>query len=116
MLSPIWAVRYVLDGRPIDELKERTLGVEVFHKPPSYDTAQDNIVRVTANEVRKRLAQYYGNDHRSEGLTIQLQSGSYAASFLWKEDSPTAVRAITSIAPETPTPSRSEERRVGEEC
>ena len=52
-----YSVRYVLDGRPIDELKERTLGIEVFHKAGDYDTAQDNIVRVTANEVRKRLAQ-----------------------------------------------------------
>jgi hypothetical protein len=89
-----YSVRYVLDGRPIDELKERTLGIEVFHKAGDYDTAQDNIVRVTANEVRKRLAQYYGDDHRDRKLAIQLPSGSYAASLHWTvEDTPEQVPA-----------------------
>ena len=91
-----YSVRYVLDGRPIDELKERTLGVEVFHKAGDYDTAQDNIVRVTANEVRKRLAQYYGDDHRNRKLAIQLPSGSYAASLHWTEEgSPAQVPAAS---------------------
>ena len=42
-----------------DNLKERTLGVEVFHRSPDYDTNLDPVVRLCAAEVRKRLAQYY---------------------------------------------------------
>ena len=38
-----------------DDLKERTLGVEVFHRPPDYDTNADPVVRLCAAEVRKRL-------------------------------------------------------------
>jgi hypothetical protein len=98
-----YSVHFVLDGRPIHELKERTLGVEVFHKAGDYDTAQDNIVRVTANEVRKRLAQYYGNAHHSENLTIQLPSGSYAADLRWsEEDSPPPAPGVSATEPGTP--------------
>lgn len=85
-----YSVNYVLDERPLNELKERTIGIEVFRKPNNYDTAQDNTVRVTANEVRKRLAQYYGeNDHKTSPV-IQLPSGSYAVSLLWRVEEDTA--------------------------
>ena len=95
-----YSVRYVLDGRPIEELKERTLGIEVFHKAGDYDTAQENIVRVTANEVRKRLAQYYGDDHCNRKLVIQIPSGSYAANLQWSgEDSPALVAAALASKP-----------------
>src|SRR3954469_11704031 len=40
-------------------LKERTLGIEVFGRAPDYDTSQDPIVRASAAEIRKKLAQYY---------------------------------------------------------
>ena len=45
-------------GRP-ELLKERTLGIEIFGRDADYDTASDPIVRVTATEIRKRIAQYY---------------------------------------------------------
>src|ERR1700761_7069889 len=42
-----------------DVLKERTIGIEIFGRLADYDTASDPIVRVTAAEIRKRIAQYY---------------------------------------------------------
>src|SRR5689334_19347855 len=47
------------------ELKERTLGVEVFGRQPDYDTNADPVVRATAGEIRKRIAQYY-HEHGHE--------------------------------------------------
>ena len=41
------------------ELKERSIGIEVFGRSPSYDANADPVVRITAGEVRKRLMQYY---------------------------------------------------------
>jgi hypothetical protein len=41
------------------ELKERTIGVEAFGREPDYDVDLDPIVRTTAVEVQKQLAQYY---------------------------------------------------------
>jgi hypothetical protein len=73
-------LRYVVegtcDGRS-DFLKERTLGVAVFEREPDYDTNQDPVVRNTAGQVRKRLAQYYCEPGRDRELRIDLPPGSY---------------------------------------
>ena len=65
-----------------DNLKERTLGVEVFHRPPDYDTNLDPVVRLCAAEVRKRLAQYYQSPVHAGELRIELNPGSYIPVFL----------------------------------
>jgi hypothetical protein len=57
-------VEETLEGAS-DQIKERTMGVEVFGRHPSYDTNVDYIVRTAAIELRKRLAIYYGDErHR----------------------------------------------------
>ena len=70
-----------------DQLKERTLGIEVFHRPPDYDTNADTVVRYTAGEVRKRLAVYY-HEHAESPLQIALPAGSYVPEFLLFEPEP----------------------------
>ena len=61
-----YVVERTLDGHP-GELKERTLGIEVFGREPDYDTNLDPVVRTTAAEIRKRLAQYYQEpNHETE--------------------------------------------------
>ncbi|SNS99488.1 hypothetical protein SAMN05421770_103385 [Granulicella rosea] len=75
-----YVVVKTLEGQA-DDLKERTLGVEVFGRTPSYDTNADPVVRSSASEVRKRLAQYY-KDHAEEcRLKIDLPLGSYVPEF-----------------------------------
>ena len=64
-----------------DDLKERTLGVEVFHRTPDYDTNLDPVVRLCAAEVRKRLAQYYQLPAHGGELRIDLNPGSYVPVF-----------------------------------
>jgi hypothetical protein len=65
----------------LDGLKERTLGAEVFQREPDYDTNQDSIVRTTAGEIRKRLAQYYLEPGHERELRISLPPGSYVPEF-----------------------------------
>jgi len=62
-------------------LKERTLGIEVFEREPDYDTAQDPVVRATAGEIRKKLAQYYQDPGHESEPRIDLLAGSYIAEF-----------------------------------
>jgi hypothetical protein len=70
---------------PGDALKERTIGVQLFHLPPDFDTGQHTIVRVTANEVRKKLAQHYLAENGSHhAVRIDLPPGSYTAEFKWE--------------------------------
>ncbi len=71
-----------------DHLKERTLGIEVFDRPPTYDTNADTVVRYTAGEVRKRLLLYYSEPHRNTGIRISLPAGSYVPEFLHGHNEP----------------------------
>ncbi len=75
-----YVVERVLEGHT-DSLKERTLGIEVFHRDPNYDTNQDPVVRTTAVEVRKRLTQYYQEAGHENEVRIEFPSGSYMPEF-----------------------------------
>jgi len=69
-------------------LKERTLGVEVFDRSPSYDTNADTVVRYTAGEVRKRLSLYYHELDEKPVIQISLPAGSYIPEFLHSQEEP----------------------------
>jgi hypothetical protein len=69
-----------------DLLKERTLGVEVFDRPVTYDTNADTVVRYTAGEVRKRLLLFYHEEGRNSSIRISLPAGSYVPVFLREQD------------------------------
>lgn len=75
-----YLVEQALAGRNA-ELKERLLGIEVFHRAPDYDTNTDPVVRVTAAEVRKRLAQYYQEPGHDKEVRIEIPIGSYVPHF-----------------------------------
>jgi len=85
-----FVVTEVLAGRA-EHLKERTLGIEVFGKDPNYDSTEDPIVRVTAGEIRKRIAQYYQEPGHEHEIRILLSSGSYAPQFYTPEEIVPAV-------------------------
>jgi hypothetical protein len=68
-----------LDGEA--QLKERTLGAEVFGRDADYDTNEDPVVRITAGEIRKRIAQYYHEPGHESELRIDLPAGSYHPEF-----------------------------------
>lgn len=75
-----FVVQQTLDGHT-ELLKERTVGIEVFGKSADYDTGNDPIVRVTAAEIRKRIAQYYQDPGHANELRITLPPGSYVPQF-----------------------------------
>lgn len=75
-----WVVERALEGRA-SQLKERTLGVEVFGRDPDYDTNTDPVVRITAGEIRKRIAQYYHEPGRENEIRIDLPTGCYVPEF-----------------------------------
>ncbi|HZB87135.1 MAG TPA: hypothetical protein VE291_00600 [Terracidiphilus sp.] len=75
-----YIVQETLTGNA-DLLKERTIGVEIFGKEASYDTSTEPIVRVTAAEIRKRIAQYYQDPGCSGEIRMTLPSGSYVPHF-----------------------------------
>jgi len=75
-----YVVEQTLLGNASD-LKERSIGIEVFGRSPSYDANADPIVRITAGEVRKRLSQYYYDASHAGELVLELPIGSYVPVF-----------------------------------
>src|SRR5882757_51896 len=69
-------VEQSIAGR-FESLKERSIGIELFGRAPSYDTGEDAIVRVTASDVRKRLLQHYGTHGTTSEARLVLPLGSY---------------------------------------
>jgi hypothetical protein len=77
-------LRYIVEqtlGQPDLQLKERTIGMEVFGRAPDYDTATDHVVRSALAEIRRRLAQYYQEQGPAAEVRIELQPGSYVPHF-----------------------------------
>jgi hypothetical protein len=91
-----YVIRHKLEGS--DEfLKERMIGIEIFHRKADYPTADDSVVRVQAGEVRRRLEQYYHSAPGPAAVRIELPPGSYAPEFRWHN-----VPPIETAAAETP--------------
>ncbi len=67
------------DGGP--EIHEQEIGHKVFGRPASYDRSQDNIVRVNATELRKRIESYFASVGAHEPLILDIPRGSYKPVF-----------------------------------
>jgi hypothetical protein len=113
-----YVVRHALAG-DYESLTERFLGVELFGRAVNYETATDSIVRVRANDVRRRLTQYYSTRQSAAPVRIELIAGGYVPEFHWKmedtadpsvsaEDSGSAVQIPISTVPAL-APSETEE-------
>jgi hypothetical protein len=75
-----YVVLQTLSGNA-SQLKERTIGISVFDRANDYATGEDSIVRVTANEVRKRIGQYYRESQVGHPVHIELPRGAYVPEF-----------------------------------
>jgi TolB-like protein len=65
-----------LEGRD-QELKESLIAIEVFGRPPGYDSKQDPVVRTEASRLRARLSEYYLADGKGDSMIIDLPKGGY---------------------------------------
>src|ERR1700754_902770 len=91
-----YVVRVALDGR-MDSLKERSIGIDLLGRDISYDPSSDAIVRVRANDVRKRLTSYYASSEATSKIQINLPLGTYIPSFIPHE--PVAEKPAMDLVP-----------------
>lgn len=63
------------------EIREQVIGAEVFNRRPDYNPGEDNIVRVEARELRKRLDRFFTGNGSSEPFRIRIPKGSYVPVF-----------------------------------
>ncbi len=97
-----YAVGQTLLGNAGD-LKERSIGIEVFGRSPTYDANADPVVRITAGEVRKRLSIYYYDTSHSGEPVIELPIGSYVPIFRLP-DAPAQPRILPEPEPDQTAP------------
>jgi hypothetical protein len=67
--------------QPGVEIHEQEIGQRVFLRPADYDTAADNVVRVTASQARKKLEQYFSSEGAAEPFTLEIPKGGYTPLF-----------------------------------
>lgn len=87
------------DGCP--EIHEQEVGAKVFGRPSTYDRSQDNIVRVTATELRKRIELYFASEGAHETLILEIPRGGYMPVF--RQRSPRVLPA-EALLPRDATP------------
>lgn len=64
-----------------DRVHEQEIGSRVFHRPESYDTNVDNIVRTNVSDLRKRIQAYFDSEGAHETLIMEIPRGSYVPVF-----------------------------------
>lgn len=96
--------RSLKDG--LDQIHEQEIGSNVFGRPADYDTSLDNIVRVNASELRKRIEDYFESDGVSEPLVMEVPRGSYKPVFRERSVGP-AASPVAEPLPLTPAASTS---------
>ena len=100
-----FTVELALAGKK-GNLKERSLGIDVFKREPDYDTNRDPVVRTTAVEIRKRIAQYYTTPEHAGEIRIAFPAGSYFPEFHlpadWSPSGPQVVPIAPAIRAEGP--------------
>jgi hypothetical protein len=64
-----------------DNLKEYTIGVDAFGKPPSYDPRQESVVRMHVARLRQKLAEYYRSEGAADPIVLDLPKGGFKMVF-----------------------------------
>lgn len=82
-------------------LQEHEIGAYVFHRPDSYDTSADNIVRTSVSDLRRRIEAYFHSEGSDEALLVEIPRGSYIPIFRKRaveDETPAEVPANPQIA------------------
>lgn len=78
--------RSLRDG--CERIHEQEIGSKVFHRPDSYDTSADNIVRTNVSDLRKRIEAYFDSEGTNEKLLMEIPRGSYVPVFRYRSAEP----------------------------
>jgi TolB-like protein len=81
-----FAVEQDLGGRR-DQLKEYTIGTNVYGRPPDFDPSQDSIVRAEARRLRMKLKEYRESEGQNDDVTIIFHPGGYLPTYRRAADS-----------------------------
>src|SRR6476660_5384682 len=77
-------------------LKEYTVGLDVFGKPSTYDPRQESVVRMHVGRLRQKLTEYYRTEGVEDPVIVDLPKGGFALTF--------AMRPAPVVEPEIAPP------------
>lgn len=95
-----YVVEKTLDGQQ-DQIKETSIGIEVYDRGESFDPQTDSIVRVEASRLRSKLRDYYLDEGRDDTWRINLPKGAYVPEFNQPESPPPALPAAAAPPPQS---------------
>jgi hypothetical protein len=93
-----YLVDQALYGRS-GNLKEYSIGAEVFQRGANFDPRTDSIVRVQMGVLRKKLAAYYEGPGKDDELLIEVPRGHYAPNFLVRAAPPAVEVEVERVEP-----------------
>ena len=86
-----------------DQLKEYSIGVDAFGKPPTYDPRSDAIVRLQVGRLRQKLGDYYRTEGKDDPIIFELPKGHFKLRWELRSVSidpiPAAVAAAGDVSP-----------------
>jgi hypothetical protein len=93
----------------LENVREQPIGTRVFGRAPDYNLNEDNIVRVEARELRKRLETYFAGEGHNEPLIVEVPKGGYVPVFKLREQPPDAAEPaaralVAAVLPAEPKP------------
>ncbi len=83
----------------LENVREQQIGSKVFGRPTGYNLGEDNIVRVEARELRKRLEAHFAGEGRHETCTIEIPKGGYVPVFKPREPLPAETAEVKEEPP-----------------
>lgn len=86
---------------PRADIHEQEIGASVFGRPSSYDTSQDNIVRVNASQLRKKLEAYFASEGVDEPVVFEIPRGKYLPVFKQKTKGVSDIHAVSAASSST---------------
>lgn len=104
----------------LEGVREQQIAANVFNRKPDYNPGQDNIVRVEARSLRKRLEAYFAMEGKDEPIVISMPKGSYSICFEPRLPEPEPPAALVDLPPPSasavPIPPRGSHWQVGLFC
>lgn len=107
----LYVCENMLLGRQ-ENVREQLIGSRVFGRTADYNLSDDNIVRVEARELRRRLENFFATEGSLEPVIIEVPKGAYLPVFRAREIAPTpAVEPLPAASQvESPVPGDARQR------
>jgi len=99
-----YVVTEAINGRA-DAIKGKTIALDVYDRNAATDGDPENVVRVDARRLRRRLSDYYAGEGKDARIRIHIDSGGYAPRFEHVDDPQNRVPVSAPSRHKTP-PSR----------